>query len=72
MPKIKLISVSKTPSRCAFAFRKDETFFSGFRGFLSDLGFDMEEFSIRAFGRPSDDEYHEPDETRDDDIIKYG
>jgi hypothetical protein len=67
---IKITGVSKSEHRSLYVLAKDQAFFSGFRMFLVDLGFDHERVDISSLGRPID-EFGEPDTSREEDISLY-
>lgn len=71
MHKIKLFGSNKSAYHCNFELEMDQSFLSGFRQLLTELGFDMLTSSIMDFGRPLHDCEVEPDETKEIPVASY-
>jgi len=70
MKPVKIHGSGKSENHSSFILSKEQQFFSEFRQFLIDLGFDKDEFDVYKFGRPLDDQC-EPIENKEDDIKNY-
>ena len=67
MDKLKIFALSKSDFHNIFTLEKKQEFFSGFRKFLIDMGFDENGIPVYSFGRPFDEE-GEPDLKKEKDI----
>lgn len=69
MEKINFISLSKSPYRSEYTFRKEQQMFEFVRNFLIDLGF--EESRVNSFGRPIDKNTEEAILDKEESIDNY-
>jgi hypothetical protein len=67
---IKILAISKSERHGYLRLEKAQVFVSGFRRFLTDLGFSEYDADVHSFGRPLDKD-GEPDDGKEDDVKGY-